>query len=31
VTKPQREATKKIATYWMFLTQLLAHFLSWLV
>src|SRR5271165_6939764 len=31
VSKAQRGATEKIATYWMFLTQLLAHFLSWLV
>src|SRR5271157_2397513 len=31
VTKAQRGATEKIATYWMFLTQLLAHMLSWLV
>jgi aminopeptidase N len=30
VTKSQRGATAKIATYWMFLTQLLAQFLSWL-
>ncbi len=30
VTKSQRGATAKIATYWMFLTQFLAQFLSWL-
>src|SRR5271166_891403 len=28
---PQRKAIHKIAAYWMFLTQLLAHALSWLV
>ena len=31
VTEEQRGATTKIATYWMFLTQFLAHLLSWLV
>ena len=30
VTKSQHAATAKIATYWMFLTQFLAQFLSWL-
>ena len=30
VTESQRAATAKIATYWMFLTQFLAQFLSWL-
>jgi hypothetical protein len=30
VTKSQHGATAKIATYWMFLTQFLAQFLSWL-
>ena len=30
VTKSQRAATAKIATYWMFLTQFLAQILSWL-
>jgi hypothetical protein len=30
VTKSQRGATAKITTYWMFLTQFLAQFLSWL-
>ena len=30
-TEEQRGAIHKIATYWMFLTQLLAHLLSWLV
>ena len=30
VTQPQRAATAKIATYWMFLTQFLAQILSWL-
>jgi hypothetical protein len=30
VTKSQRRATTKIATYWMFLTQFLAQCLSWL-
>ncbi len=30
VTKSQRGATVKIATYWMLLTQFLAQFLSWL-
>ena len=31
VTKEQRGAMHKIAAYWMFLTQMLAHLLSWLV
>jgi Peptidase family M1 domain len=30
VSKSQRWATAKIATYWMFLTQFLAQYLSWL-
>jgi hypothetical protein len=30
-TEPQRGAIHKIAVYWMFLTQMLAHLLSWLV
>jgi len=30
-TEEQRGAIHKIATYWMFLTQLLAHLLSWLI
>ena len=30
VTKSQRGATAKIATYWMFLSQFLAQILSWL-
>jgi hypothetical protein len=30
VTTSQHKATTKIATYWMFLTQFLAQFLSWL-
>jgi hypothetical protein len=29
-TEPQRKATQKIATYWVFLTQFLAQMLSWL-
>ena len=31
VVTAQRGAIHKIATYWMFLTQFLAHLLSWLV
>jgi len=31
ITEEQRGATEKIATLWMFLTQVLAHMLSWLV
>ena len=31
VAKPQRGAIHKIAAYWMFLTQMLAQTLSWLV
>jgi hypothetical protein len=30
-TEPQHGATRKIATYWMFLTQFLAQTLGWLV
>jgi Peptidase family M1 domain len=30
-TEPQRGAIHKIAAYWIFLTQMLAHILSWLV
>jgi hypothetical protein len=30
-SEEQRGAIHKIATYWMFLTQLAAHLLSWLV
>ncbi|HLI62026.1 MAG TPA: M1 family metallopeptidase [Terriglobales bacterium] len=31
VSEPQTKATAKIATYWTFLTQLLAQMLAWLV
>ena len=30
VTDEQHGATHKLATYWMFVTQLLAQMLSWL-